>query len=152
MSRVLIMSAVALGLVAAASGLAHAVPSVTAAATAGASGLDLDGEGSSGQHIVKVADLSASTTGENGFTVSISSGSLANTDSATSVPFQVTLVADGAAAPSAANFTIPSGNSYAWVTASSGSAARDLYILYTPAALQDPGAYSASVDLSIIDN
>lgn len=152
MNRALIRSAVALSIVAATAGLAQAAPSVSVAATAGATGLDLDGEGSAGTHIVKIADLSASTDGAAGFTVSISSGELRKADGATPVPFQVALVADEGTPPAASAFTVPSSGTYTWYTAAPGAAARDLYIMYTPAALQDPGAYSATVDVSIIDN
>jgi hypothetical protein len=151
MPRALVTSAVALSLLAAVSRPAHSAPSVTAAASSGAGALELDGGGSSQMHIVKVADVSASTDGAGGFRLSISAGELHKADSSTPVPFQMALVSDGGAPPAAGAFTTAAGGTLIWITTSAGAAARDLYILYTPAALQDPGAYSASASLSIIN-
>lgn len=136
----------------ASSTVALATPSVTATATSGATVLVLDGEGSATTHVVKIADVSLWTDAAAGLTVSISSGSLTKADGRTPIPFQVLLVDDGAAAPAAAAFTTPSGTTYTWSSTSAGSFERDLYIKYTPASLQDPGAYTASVDLSVVDN
>jgi hypothetical protein len=128
-----------------------AAPSVTAQSTAGATNLGLDGQGNASTHIVKVADVSLSTDAANGFTVSITSGSLTKAGG-TPVAFQVALVDDNAAAPSAAAFTAASGSSYTFATGAAAAVARDLYIKYTPAPFQDPGAYAASIDIDIVDN
>jgi hypothetical protein len=131
--------------------LAFATPSVTVQATAGAITLGLDGEGNASTHIVKVADLSVSTDAASGLTVSITSGSLTK-PGGTPVAFQVALADDNAAAPSAAAFTTSSGASLLLVTGAASTIARDLYIKYTPAPLQDPGAYAATIEIDVIDN
>jgi hypothetical protein len=128
-----------------------AAPSVVAQSTAGATNLGLDGRGSASTHIVKVADLSLSTDAADGFTLSITSGSLTKAGGAP-VAFQVALVDDNAAAPSASAFTTASGGSYMFATVAAAVIAKDLYIKYTPAPLQDPGAYAASIDIDIVDN
>lgn len=139
-------------LVATAGGAVQAAPSVSAASTAGASGLDLDGEGSSQTHIVKVADLAASTDGAAGFTVSIGSGSLQHGQSVTPIAFQAALVSDGSAPPSSSAFSVASGGIWSWTTSSAGADVTDLYIMYSPADLQNPGSYSAAISISIVDN
>lgn len=129
-----------------------AAPSVSAQATALAIGLALDGVGSASTHIVKIADVSASTAASSGFTLSVSSGYLTKADGRTPVAFQVALVAAGASAPSSSAFTTPTGTPYTFSTGSAGAVDEVLYIKYTPAALQDPGTYSAVVDLDVRDN
>jgi hypothetical protein len=131
---------------------AQAAPSVTAQAVAGVTGLPMDGRGSASTHIVKIADISASTASTGGFTMSISSGNLTKGDGSTPVAFQVVLVAQGASAPSSSAFTTASGTTYRLITSDAGSVDRDLYIKYTPASLQDPGTYSAAVQIQVQDN
>ena len=115
--------------------------------TAGAaSGLDL----MNGQQIVKVADVVASTNNEQGLTLTASSGSLAK-GGGTSIPFQVTSV-DEAATPASGAFLIASGSSYTRGTSAAGSINWDLFIMYTPATLQDPGDYTGVIHLSVSDN
>ena len=133
------------------SGMAQATPDVTASATAGASNLTMDGAGGSSTHIVKVANLSLSTDVSAGFTLSVSSGSLTKTGG-TSVPFKVALVADEAAPPAEGDFTVSSGSTLLHSTSSAGAENVDLYIKYQSATLQDPGPYSASISLNIVDN
>jgi hypothetical protein len=130
--------------------LANAQPTLTASATTGASDLTMDGAGSSSLHIVKVADLSLSTNDADGFILSVSSGNLTRTGG-TSVPFQVSIVAHGSTAPTAGDFTVASGGTLPHMTSSAGAIEVDLYIKYQSANLQDPGPYSASISLSILD-
>jgi hypothetical protein len=132
--------------------LAFAEPSVSVSAASAAGDLPMDGLGAASTHVVKIADVSLSTASSGGLTVSITSGQLANADGRTSVSFRVLLVNDGASAPSPSAFTTPSGDLYSVPTSSAGSVEKDLYIRYTPAALQDPGTYSATVNLSVVDN
>lgn len=134
-----------------AAGSAAAAPTVVATATSGAVALDLDGEGSATEHVVKVADLTLETLNQHGLSVSISSGGLTKSGGS-SIPFQVTTVPSGAAPPGSGSFTVASGGTYVFETDVAGSTARDLYLRYTPAALQDPGTYGASVSLSVMDN
>lgn len=141
-----------LALLLAAAPPALAVTSLTTSATSNADKLALDGTGSSSEHIVKVADLAITTDSPNGYTLSVSSGNLSNADGQTPIALQVTTVTDGAPAPGSAEFTTPSGSNYSVSTASAGQADQDLYIKYTPAALQDPGLYSASIALLVSDN
>jgi len=128
-----------------------AAPSLTVQSSAGASSLALDGTGSTSLHIVKVADLSLSTSAPTGLTVWITSGSLTK-DGGTSVAFQVALVDHNAAPPSASTFTTASGVPYLFATAAATAVAKDLYIKYMPGSLQDPGAYVASIDIDVVDN
>jgi len=120
---------------------------ITATDTAGATALDLSG----GQKIAKVCDITMSTNNEQGLTLSASSGSLTKSGG-TSITFQVTSVADAASAPAAGAFLIASGSPYTVGTSISGSVNRDLYVLYTPLTLQDPGDYEGSIDLTVTDN
>lgn len=137
---------------AATASVALATPSMTVSPAAGNGGLILDGEGSSTTHVVKIADVSLSTDASNGFTVSISSGSLTKADGRTPVPYQVQLVADGAAAPLASAFTTPSGTALLWSSPVPGPVEMDLYVKYTPVPLQDPGPYTANIGLDVVDN
>ncbi|MBN3893073.1 MAG: hypothetical protein HWQ43_29445 [Nostoc sp. JL31] len=114
--------------------------------------LTLDGQGSASTHIVKVADLELSTTDPDGFTLTISSQSLTKSGGETPIPFQITTVATGSASPSASDFSVSPGNNYTISTTSAGSSLKEMYIKYTPAALQDPGAYNTSISLIVTDN
>jgi len=127
---------------------ALATSSLTAQPSGGATTLGLDGEGTARMHIVKVAELSLSTDANAGLTVSVASGSLTK-DGGTPVAFQVALVDRDAIPPSSSAFSAMSG---ALVTFAAGTVAKDLYIKYTPALLQDPGAYAASIDIHVADN
>ena len=138
-------------LVMAAPALAFATPSVAAQSTASATNLGLDGRGSASTHIVKVAELSLSTGATNGLTVSITSGSMTKPGGAP-VVFQVALVDHNAAAPSTSAFNAASGIPYMLATHAVTAVVKDLYIKYTPAPFQDPGAYAASVDIDVGDN
>jgi hypothetical protein len=132
--------------------LAFAERSVTVAAGSAAGDLPMDGEGTASTHVVKIADLTLSTDAANGLTVFITSGNLTNAGGHTPVAFQVLLVSDGASAPPSSSFTTASGTSYTLPTSTAGTVEKDLYIKYHPASLQDPGMYSAQVDISVVDN
>ncbi len=127
------------------------LPSLSTTATAISTSLDLDGEGSAGTHIVKVADISISTDHSVGLTLSLTSGSLTKSQGS-DISFKITTVADNESAPSSSAFTTPSGNTYTYVTQTAISESRDVYILYTPSALQDPGPYGATINISVVDN
>ena len=131
--------------------LALATPEVAATPTAGASNLTMDGAGSAQTRIVKIADLSVSTDDPQGFTLSITSGNLTKAGGS-AIPFQVALVGDEAAAPASSAFTVASGGALLRTTSTAGALPLDLYIKYRAADLQDPGVYSASIGLDIIDN
>jgi hypothetical protein len=120
--------------------------SLTVTATPEAASLDLT---TAGPTVVKVADVSMSTNNEQGLTLTATSGDLTKAGG-TPIPFQVTSVADGDAAPTV--FAIASGDDYTVGTSVAGADAQDLYISYSPAALQDPGAYSGSITLTVTDN
>lgn len=120
---------------------------ITSTDTASASTLNL----SSGQKIVQVADVSMSTNNDQGLTLTASSGNLTKTGGQP-ISFQVTSVADGGTAPLAAAFTVASGSNYTVATSAAGSSAKDLYIMYSPGATQDPGAYAGSISLTVADN
>ncbi|MBX5483099.1 MAG: hypothetical protein IRZ16_14840 [Myxococcaceae bacterium] len=133
------------------SGTVASTANVTAVATSSAGALDMGGEGVDiGQQIVKVADVTMSTNNATGLTLTVTSGDLSNgTDS---VAYQVTTVADEAAAPVGADFTVPSGTDYTYSNSTSGSEDRDLYIAYTPPILLDPGTYTGTITLTVADN
>jgi len=123
---------------------------LTTAPTAAATALPLSG---STQRIVQVADLGISTNNEQGYTVTATSGSLAKTGG-TSIAYQVTTTADTVAAV-AVDFAIASGTNYTFGSTAANapsSNGRDLYIMYTPAALQDPGAYAGIITVTVADN
>ena len=149
-SRVLDVALATATLIGSAAG-AMASPAVTAQSTLGASGLLLDGRGTATTRIVKVAAISFSTDASAGLMLTIASGALTKAGG-TPVAFQVVLVARDGAAPSSGAFTTPSGSSYQVSTASASTVERDLYIMYRSAALQDPGAYAATIVLDAIDN
>lgn len=131
---------------------AFAQPSITVSANSNNSNLNLAGEGNNLEYIVKVATLAIAEFGVNGFTLRISSGSsgnLAKADGKTPIPFQVTAVPGGSPPPGVSAFSTPSGNNY---ILPSNLASLDLYIKYTPAALQDPGNYDSSLNLDVVDN
>jgi hypothetical protein len=130
---------------------AFALPSITATATNTANNLPLDGQGNASTHVVKVANLTLSTNNPQGLTLTISSGNITKAGG-TPIQFQVTTVADGAASPSTAAFTTPAGSNYTFSAALGDTTARDLYIKYTSAVLQDPGAYNAAISLVVTDN
>lgn len=127
------------------------LPSLSTSATAISTSLDLDGEGSASTHIVKVADISISTDSSRGLKLSLTSGSLTKVDGS-DISFKITTVANDESAPSSSAFDVPSGNTYTYVTQAAGSESRDVYILYTPSALQDPGPYGATINISVEDN
>jgi hypothetical protein len=134
------------------SSVALAAPALTVQSASTATGLGLDGRGSTSTHVVKIADLVLSTEAAGGLTVSIGSGQLIKPNGSTPISYQVVLVDSAAGAPSAAAFTTPSGTPYTFSTHVPGTVEQALYIRYTPAALQGPGAYAASVNLAVIDN
>ncbi|MBA3463589.1 MAG: hypothetical protein H0T46_26770 [Deltaproteobacteria bacterium] len=120
---------------------------ITSTATAAASTLDL----STGQKIVQVADLAMITNNDQGLTLTATSGNLTKTGGA-SIAFQVNAVADTAACVEA-DFLVASGTNYVVSQSSTGGAiAKDLYIMYTPGATQDPGDYAGSISLTVSDN
>lgn len=150
-SPVQIVSVALAGLLAG-SAVADAGTTLTTWATAGSTSLVMDGMGSASVHIVKIAEVTVSTDAVAGITLFVSSGSLSKGDGRTSIPFQLVLVEHDASAPSSAAFTTPSGSTFTFATNAAGPLAKDIYIKYLPASLQDPGSYSASVELAVTDN
>ncbi|MBT3219615.1 MAG: hypothetical protein HN348_11035 [Proteobacteria bacterium] len=131
--------------------VAMAAPSVTAEVTVGAGSLDLDGEGSSGTYIVKVADVTFSTDNPVGCTLTVTSGGITKTGGQ-DIAYQVTSVEDGAPAPSSGDFTVPSGNEYTYSIESPDTSYRDIYVKYKTQVSQDPGTYNETVYFSVADN
>ena len=122
--------------------------SIEATDTVGASALDLT---TPSEQIVKVADIAMSTNNSAGLTLTASSGNMSNPDSQT-IAFKVTTVDDAAAAPASGAFDTPSGTDYTVGNGAAGTLDNDMYIAYTPAALQDPGLYSGTISLTVSDN
>jgi hypothetical protein len=131
---------------------AGAATSVSSTPTFAAGALALDGAGSATPRIVKVATVDVQSDAPGGFTLSAWAGALEKATGETPIPLQVVAVPAGAAAPSAGDFTAPAGAPFTHRSAQPGAALFDLYIRFTPAALQDPGDYAASVQLSVADN
>ncbi len=122
-------------------------------ATAGASALTLDGAAAGNQQIVQVADLGIHTNNEQGYLLTVTSGNLTKTGG-TDIAFQTTTTNSGTTALTG-DFTVASGTDYTFSTATanaSGTGDRDLWIQYTPAALQDPGTYTGSITVTVADN
>lgn len=135
------------------SGTVDSTLTITGSATAGATALNLQGTGNAGvETIVKSADLAIDTNNSAGYTLTVSSGNLVNATATTPIAYQVTTVADAAAAPAAAGFTVASGTNYTVASSAAGSVPKDLYIKYTPATNQDPGTYTATISVSVVDN
>lgn len=151
MGRSLLSLAGCIGIIASIAYPAWGLPSLSTSSTAMTTHLDLDGEGTATTHIVKVADITISTDSATGLILYVTSGSLAKVDGA-DIDFQVTTVEDEAIAPSHGDFTVFSGNTYTYVTPAATAESRDVYIRYTPNPLQDPGSYSALIQLSVADN
>lgn len=123
---------------------------ISSAPTATASALPLDGAAAGSAQIVKVSALSIGTNNEQGLTLTATSGNLVSTGGGgTAIPFQVTSVAAAATAPT--TFAVASGTDYTASSSAAGAFDRDLYIKYTPAALQDPDTYGATINLSVAD-
>jgi hypothetical protein len=110
-----------------------------------ATALDLSG----GVKTPKVATLAIDTNNSTGYTLTASNGNLTNTTATTPIPYLVSSVGTGDAAPTvfAAGYTYASNAANA-----AASGGRDLYIQYTPAALQDPGTYTGTITLAVTDN
>jgi hypothetical protein len=121
---------------------------MTATPTSEASALDLM---TASEQIVKVADISATTNNDQGLTFTISSGSLAKLGGQP-IAFKVMSVGDSGTAPLTGAFTVASGTDYQVGNSAAGDLLRDLYIKFTPAASQDPGVYTATIDLLVEDN
>jgi len=101
--------------------------------------------------IVQVADLAISTNNEQGYTLTATSGNLAKTGG-TPIAYRVTTTADGGTAPAAGGFAVASHTFASSAANALNSNGRDLYIMYTPAALQDPGLYEGIITVTVADN
>lgn len=125
----------------------------TTVLTSAANDLPLDVAAAGTQQIIQVADLAISTNNQQGYTLTVSSGDLTKTGG-TPISYQTATTADTVAA-SAASFTVASGTPYTYASSAAnavGTGSRDLYIMYTPAALQDPGTYIGSITVTVADN
>jgi len=135
------------------SGSVASTLAITAAPTGGATSMNLQGTGTAGvETIIQVADLAIDTNNSTGYTLTVTSGNLVNTTATTPIAYQVTTVADGGTAPVTGAFTVASGTNYTVASSAAGSVPKDLYIKYTPAQYQDPGSYSATINVSVADN
>lgn len=131
---------------------AFSLSTIISSTTTVANNLILDGKGSASiSRIVKVANLELSTDDPDGFTLTISSQSLTKSGGETPIPFQVTTVPANESLNDS-DFSVPPGSNYTVSTTSAGSSLKDMYIRYTPAALQDPGVYNTSISLIVTDN
>jgi hypothetical protein len=126
-----------------------ATPSVSVAPSANSTSLMMDSGGGTVTRIVKVADVSIASDSASGFTLSITSAGLTK-PGGTPVAFQVALVDVFAPSPSASAFSTPSGALFTY--AGSGTQDKALYIKYSLPTYQDPGTYSAQIDLEVVDN
>ncbi|MHC5744530.1 MAG: hypothetical protein ACYTXT_22070 [Nostoc sp.] len=111
-------------------------------------GLNLGGDGTTPTpHVVQVADFTMSTNNEQGLSLSVPVGTMTKTNG-TTITYQVKVVDHLATAPEAVDF---SSGDQTYTTNAAGPANRDLYINYTPANFQDPGAYTGSITLTVSD-
>jgi hypothetical protein len=117
---------------------------VVSTSTAGATTLDLSG----GEKIVKVADIDMGTNNEQGLTLTATAGNLTKAGGS-SIAFLTTSVADEGSVPVSGSFE---PGTYSIGTSNSGATSIDLYILYSPLALQDPGNYGGGITLTVSDN
>ncbi|MEH2176696.1 hypothetical protein [Nostoc sp.] len=134
------------------SGTVTSTLNISAFATTEASSLDLS---TPNEAIVKVADLAIDTNNSTGYTLTASSGNLSNPDSATPISYQVKVIDGTASAPVTGDFTVASGTDLSYGTSGANASStngKSLYIKYTPAGLQDPGAYNGTINLSVADN
>lgn len=134
------------------SGTVTSTLNISATPTTGASTLDLS---TASAQIAEVADLAIDTNNSTGYTLTASSGDLANPDSATPISYQVKVVDGTASAPVSGDFTVASGTDLTYGTSganASGTNGKSVFIKYTPAALQDPGTYTGTINLSVVDN
>lgn len=122
---------------------------VVCADTVSATALDLGG--AAGQ-IVMVSECTSDTNNDTGLTITLSSGDLANGGTADTIPYQVSSVAAGGAAPLAGDFTAASGIDYTTASTVSGSYIRDAYILFDGAPANDPATYTATINVTVADN
>lgn len=116
-----------------------------------ASNLDLT---STTEQIIEIADLAIDTNNSEGYILTVTSGELSKADGKTSIPFQVA-VQDEGIVPDTSAFTASSGTNYTYTTSEAngvGNNQKSLFIKYTPATLQDPGTYNATVNLTVADN
>jgi hypothetical protein len=128
--------------------LSLAVAGTTGAGSAAA--LEL---GTTGEKIVKIADLTMSTNNEQGLLLTVTSansGSLVKAGG-TSISFLLNAVNDAATAPATGDFSAGSGATYTTGSTAAGDANKDLYMKYTPATLQDPGEYTDTLTLTVTD-
>lgn len=127
-------------------GTVTSIVTMTTTATSNAANLDLPNGAET--KVVQVANINYLTNDFEGLTITATPGTLTKTGGQTPIEFQVKLLGDGAI-PSSGDFA--SGNTtYATTTAGTGDA--DLYIKYTTAVYQDPGAYSGSISVTVADN
>lgn len=135
------------------SGTVSSTLTLSTSATSDAGSLPLDGAAAGNQQIVQVADLGIHTNNEQGYTLTVTSGNLTKSGG-TAISYQTTTTATGVSAVTG-DFTVASGTDYTFNTSAanaSGTGDRDLWIQYTPAALQDPGSYTGSITVTVADN
>lgn len=135
------------------SGTVSSTLTLSTSATGDAGNLPLDGGAAGTQQIIQVADLGINTNNEQGYTLTVTSGDLTKAGG-TAISYQTTTTATGVTAVTG-DFAVASGTDYTFTTSAanaSGSGDRDLWVQYTPAALQDPGSYTGSITVTVADN
>lgn len=96
--------------------------------------------------IALVGTITASTNNETGLTITTTDGSLTRTGAA-SIAYKSTTVVGGGVAPADTVFDAAGTG-----TTGGGSITHDLYIMYSPAAYQDAGAYLGTITVNVSDN
>ena len=100
--------------------------------------------------IVKVSDLAITTNNSTGYTLTATStGLLTKGAVGPDIVFTMTTVLDGVAAPLTG---VAVASPYVFDSTAAGAVPLDLYIAYTPAAVQDPGDYAGSIALIVTDS
>ncbi len=99
---------------------------------------------------VKAADLAFGTNNSAGLTVASSGTLTLSNGQATPVPFTVGIVAGSTGTP--VSYVASGATVFTTSAAAAPTTAHALYIKYSTAAFQDPGAYAATVTLTVTDN
>ncbi|MEH1917838.1 hypothetical protein [Nostoc sp.] len=125
---------------------------IEATDTAGATALNLGGEGTIvTDAVVKVADLTMSTNNASGLKISLVGGTLIGTLTGIGTPitYQVAVATNGQT-PATGDYSANiSGLS---VSNSPAEVEKDLYIRYSAPAINDPDTYEGSILLTVADN
>lgn len=102
---------------------------------------------------VKVGDITMGTNNATGLTLALDGGvTFTNANAKTPITVGVAVLAGNAPTTPTTGYTTSTGSLIAPTAAQAVTTPYSLFVEYTPAALQDPAAYSATVNLTVTDN